>query len=160
MNEHLLLYADGLCEPKNPGGVAAGGWLIVDGDGHELNRGCRVFCEGQGATNNVAEYGALASGLEWLVASRESLFASGFRFVSVRSDSQLAIYQTAGKWNCNKDHLRQMRDGARALLQQLKDAGFVCSLAWVPREQNEEADALSREAYRQHVGSMPKERTR
>lgn len=159
-NEHLILYADGLCEPRNPGGVAAGGWRLVDGDGQELNSGLRVFCEGPGATNNVAEYGALIAGLEWLASRAELLHGEGYITLSVRSDSQLAIYQTAGRWSCNKPHLAKLRDDARRVLQTIKDAGFICSLAWVPREQNVEADALSREAYRQHTGSLPIERSR
>lgn len=147
--ESLTLHFDGACEPRNPGGVATGGWLIEDEVGEVLHEGSAVFCEGFGATNNIAEYHSLGHGLRWLSDQVELTFP---RRVVIRGDSQLVINQIIGAWRCNKPHLEKLRDRCRQLINAIEDRGAEVTLEWVPREDNELADMLSRQAYEKHTG--------
>jgi ribonuclease HI len=59
----ITIFFDGLCRPKNPGGVATFGYVIYK-DGEKVKRGCGVVGSGAGMTNNVAEYSALKRAAE------------------------------------------------------------------------------------------------
>jgi ribonuclease HI len=133
------IYFDGLCEPVNPGGVAAYGWLIQDNSGETLASGKGIAANGPKATNNVAEYAAARAALEAAI----EMDLSGP--ILVRGDSQLVIKQVTGEWGCKARHLIGPRNRLRNLANQLGDVTFE----WVPREENEPADRLSREAYRE-----------
>ncbi|MFI5911597.1 histidine phosphatase family protein [Dactylosporangium sp. NPDC051541] len=86
-------------------------------------------------TNNVAEYSGLIAGLK---AAREL----GADEVDVRMDSKLVIEQMAGRWQIKHPGLRPLADEARALAQ-----GFaLVRYAWIPREQNKDADRLANKA--------------
>jgi ribonuclease HI len=87
-------------------------------------------------TNNLAEYTALLRALERV---RDLEIASD---LEVRGDSQLVINQATGEWSCNALNLRPLLARVHELTRGLRVAWH-----WVPREQNSEADALSRRAY-------------
>jgi ribonuclease HI len=137
----VIAYFDGLCEPKNPGGLACGGWWVEPlpdcaglQDGLE---GCAAFGSGPGATNNTAEYRAA---LACLTAIAE---AGSTGPVELRGDSRLLVEQYNGRWACNAPALA-------ALLAHLRHAArsfASVTVTWIPREQNARADALSRQAY-------------
>ncbi len=139
----MILYFDGLCEPRNPGGVATYGYLILDG-------GIRIREEsglvgagmlGDDVSNNVAEYTAMIKGLEYL-ASR------GYRGeVAVRGDSQLTIRQMQGAYSVKAPRLIPLHQRAAELRRSFKEVTFE----WVPREANAEADLLSRRAFEDFV---------
>jgi len=133
----ITVNCDGLCEPVNPGGTACYGWVAYRG-GEKLGEGCGVVCSGPGATNNVAEYTAVIKALEWMLEN-------GHRNeeIEVRSDSQLCIYQLQGLYSVRSERVRPLYKRVRGLAGQFRRIRF----RWVPREQNEEADALSRRAY-------------
>lgn len=133
----VQLYFDGSCEPKNPGGIACCGWVIIV-DGVEHTAGGKFVCRGDGATNNVAEYAGLEAVL--IAADNEGL---GDRVVEVYGDSALVIHQITGRWRCHKDHLRQRLGRIRALLNVFPSWGAQ----WLPREDNEAADAQCDLAY-------------
>ena len=61
----ITLFFDGLCRPKNPGGVATYGYVIYQ-DGKKVRSGSGVTGSGTGMTNNVAEYSALKHAAEWV----------------------------------------------------------------------------------------------
>jgi len=61
----ITVFFDGLCEPKNPGGVVTYGYVIYK-DGKRIKAGCRVIGSGNGMTNNVAEYSGLKRAAEWI----------------------------------------------------------------------------------------------
>jgi ribonuclease HI len=82
----IVVNCDGLCEPRNPGGIATFGWLARR-DGEVIGSGCGVVAKGPKATNNLAEYTAVIRALEWLL---DEGFAK--EVVRLRSDSQLVIY--------------------------------------------------------------------
>jgi ribonuclease HI len=132
----VILYCDGCCEPRNPGGYACWGIVALHPDERERQTGIGFVGVGDGMTNNVAEYHALIRALQW--CARVGL-TSG---VVIRTDSQLVVRQVNGEWACNARNLVGLRDAARAL-RHIVD----CTLEWVPRGQNCRADGLSREAY-------------
>lgn len=137
----IIVYCDGLCEPTNPSGIATYGYVIYRGE-IKLHEGFGVVGEGQGMSNNVAEYAALCKALTHLrgvgLENEE---------VIVKSDSKLLVNQMNGVW---KKHNRGLYVPkyleARALQRGFRSIRFE----WVDRELNTEADALSRRAYEDH----------
>ena len=85
-------YFDGLCEPRNPGGIATYGYVIYK-DGKPIKKGCKAIGHGKGMTNNVAEYSGMLRVVEWL---NENGFDEK---IIIKGDSQLAINQITGRWN-------------------------------------------------------------
>lgn len=133
----IVVNADGLCEPVNPGGTACYGWVAYQ-DKEKIGEGYGVVCSGPEATNNVAEYTAVIRALEWLL---EKGFTA--ERIEVRSDSQLCIYQLTGVYAVRSARIKPLYRKARELARKFSSLGF----RWVPREKNEEADELSRKAY-------------
>ena len=135
----MVLYFDGLCEPRNPGGVAVGAFVLLDNEGETLLEGGEVVHDGGPlATNNVAEWCALGFGLK---AARETVKGK----LLIRGDSQLVIRQLNGEWKMKAEHLRPYRARCLALLE-----GLDWFAEWVPREENEIADAVGRRIYQDY----------
>lgn len=135
----ITVYFDGLCYPKNPCGVAAYGYLIYR-DGQPIHRGFGAVGEGKGMTNNVAEYEGLMAAAQWLKDEGIS------EKIAIKGDSQLVIRQMKGEWKISSATSKRYVPLIRKLLQ-----GMDVSFSWVPREENEEADKLSRVAYQRYV---------
>jgi ribonuclease HI len=57
----------------------------------------------------------------------------------IKGDSKLVVHQVSGMWRCHKPHLDEVRERAWSVLAQV----VTC---WIPREENEEADLLSKDA--------------
>jgi ribonuclease HI len=142
---NVTIYFDGACEPKNPGGVATAGWIILGDNDEPLGGDCCVICRGEGATNNVAEWAALGKALRHVADSGLQVGT-----LQIYGDSMLVVNQLTGNWNCNKEHLQKLRDRCKELISQINPSDLV--VEWIPREQNEEADALSRKAYEEATG--------
>ena len=123
-------------EPRNPG-TGTYGYTIYEGE--------KKLAEGEGlagynVTNNYAEYTALVEALRKL----RELRAEGD--ILIRSDSQLLVGQMSKGWEVKGGaYVRKFKE-ARDLL---KGFGSI-TFEWIPREQNEEADLLSRIAYEKH----------
>lgn len=139
----IELYFDGACEPFNPGGTASYGWLIKK-DGKEIKSGSGVVGSGEGMTNNVAEYSGLIYGLE------EFLKLNLQEKLLIKGDSNMVINMISGKWGWNKKkskwqpheklpHLKELLNQALSLLKKID-----YEVEWIPREENKEADALSK----------------
>jgi len=139
----ITIYFDGLCKPKNPGGVATYGYVIYK-DGEKVKSGCGVVGSGAGMTNNVAEYSALKHAAEW-VSQR-----GGDDEIVIKGDSQLVIHQMNGTWQIKSATSKKFVPEIRRLMEGRKPR-FV----WIPREQNAEADQLSNVAYSQSGGKSP-----
>jgi ribonuclease HI len=139
-SDPYIVYFDGLCEPRNPGGVATYG-LVVKKEG-------RTIFEGFGlayarpwtneASNNVAEYSALIHALEWLRKNE----LQGLPII-VRGDSRLIINQLSGVFKVKASRIIELYRRASKLLTEFKNL----KLEWVERSLNSEADRLSRLAY-------------
>lgn len=137
----IVVYVDGLCEPTNPNGIATYGFTVYKNGEHVLE-GYGVVGEGEGMSNNVGEYAALCEALKALI----KLDLTGEK-VLVKSDSKLLVNQMNGVWRCHGGYYIQKYEEARGLVRLFKSIRFV----WVPREENREADALSRRAYEEYL---------
>ena len=136
---------DGACEPKNPGGRATCGWLWKDESGVILaqapvDKGTKTT-----NTNNFAEYWAALYALQWLYKARAD--SDPAWVCELRGDSQLVVRQVSGEYACNSAALRDLRDAVRRGIKKLDARGCSVVLRWVPREENAEADALSKSLY-------------
>ncbi|HEV2226175.1 MAG TPA: ribonuclease HI family protein [Nitrososphaerales archaeon] len=132
----VTAYIDGLSMPANPG-TGTYGFAIYDGT--------RKLAEGSGlagyeVTSNYAEYTALTEAFKKL----KELGIEGD--VLIRSDSTLLVGQMSEGWKVKGgmyvDKLKEARD-------LMKDFGSI-RFEWIPREQNTEADLLTRTAYERH----------
>lgn len=94
------------------------------------------------ATNNVAEYTAMIRGLE----AAAELAKAGDKVV-VRGDSQLVIKQMLGEYQVKAPNMRIMCTRAMAVVREVQKAGVKVSFEWVPREENAEADKLSKAVF-------------
>jgi ribonuclease HI len=147
---HVTVWFDGACEPQNPGGHGTYGIVIAAGeDGAMLVTDRGYIGHGDGITNNVAEYRALIEALEYVHEHGPSIQ------ITVHGDSQLVIRQLTGEYRVKSERLQPLWREARQLAHDL-DVTFK----WVPREQNEHADGLSRRAYHEHVHTESIERNR
>ena len=139
----ITIFFDGLCRPKNPGGVATYGYVIYH-DGKKVKSGCGVVGSGAGMTNNVAEYSALKRAVEWVIRNGDK------DTMVIKGDSQLVIHQMNGTWQIKSETSKKFVPEIRRLLE-----GRQTSFVWIPREQNAEADLLSNIAYSQSPGNPP-----
>ena len=135
----ITIYFDGLCYPKNPGGVAGYGYLVYR-DSEPIWRGFGGVGEGRGMTNNVAEYEALMAAAQWLVD--EGIEDR----ILIKGDSELVIKQMKGQYKVSSATSKKYVPEIKRLLQ-----GKDVSFSWVPREENEEADKLSRMGYESYL---------
>lgn len=107
--EYITIYVDG------------------NGDGHSIALFPRerfyIFYE-PGATNNVTEYNAILLAL--FVAEVDS-------FLSIKTDSQLAIGHLEKGWKINHKHIQEKVDLIRQV-QEIKNISM--KLEWIPRKQN------------------------
>lgn len=130
----VVLYFDGSCLPKNPGGVARFAWVLLDADNmQKIGSYSGEECRGPLATNNIAEWAGLSCGVRYL---KENGFSGELH---IRGDSQLVIRQLNGEYKVRK---RNLLPYFKAAISDLESMDW--SAAWVPREENKEADALSR----------------
>lgn len=142
----ITVEFDGACnlykKKRNPGGIATFGWRILRQQKLVAYGLGEVARETEYATNNVAEYAALAQAL---IAIRDLNLE--YQALVIKGDSQLVIYQldadpkTGKKWQCNDEKLKAIKDELEKYLT--NNTYFL----WQPREFNARADELSQEAY-------------
>jgi ribonuclease HI len=140
----IEIYTDGLAEPRNPGIGTYG--FVVRRDGKELKRGHGF--DGDPVSSNHAEYAGLVEALN-------SVAALADEEIVVKSDSKMLANQMAGEWKVSKKAYNNRAEGsyvekyleAREVARKFSKLTFV----WVPREENSEADELSRVAYREQL---------
>ena len=138
----IVVYTDGLAEPSNPG-IGTYGYVAYR-DGKELRRGHGF--DGDPVSNNHAEYAGL-------IAALESVIEFADEQIVVKSDSKMLANQMAGAWKVSKKAYNSKAEGtyvdkyieAKEVARKFKDLRFD----WIPREENTEADELSRAAYRE-----------
>jgi len=139
----IEVHFDGACEPRNPGGVAAYGYvckvgLVVIGQGSGL--ACQPWTDN--ASNNVAEYMGMVMALEFLICHGYTDSE-----VVVKGDSELVIDQVNGKKSVRADRIVPLHERAKELAGRFGSIAFE----WIPKDVNEDADALSREVCYQHI---------
>jgi ribonuclease HI len=138
-------YFDGLCEPKNPGGVATFGFVVYS-EGRPIHEGQGLAATPytEGATNNVGEYTGAVRALEWLLA--EGLEKKP---VVLRGDSELVIKQLRGEYKVKSPLLAPLYSKVKELASRFGSLAFE----WVPREKNRQADRLTNLAYAEYTGA-------
>jgi len=132
----VIAYVDGLAQPRNPG-TGTYGYVIYDGP-KKLAEGSGLA--GHGVTSNYAEYTALEQALSRL----KSMRIEGD--VLVRSDSKLLVGHLSSGWKVKGGMYVEKLKAVRDLLKEFESVRFE----WIPREQNQEADLLTRIAYETH----------
>ncbi len=131
------LFTDGGSR-NNPGPAAIGG-ILYDSRGVELDR----FSQYIGvATNNQAEYQALAQGL--VLAQKHKL-----KQLDVYLDSELVVKQIQGEYKVKEAGLRQRV----AELQSVLQAFTALHLHHIPRAENALADSLVNQALDEQLES-------
>lgn len=130
MNPTLTMHFDGSCL-RNPGGP--GGWGFVVHQGvHAIYADHGHISPSELTTNNVAEYLGLIEGVKYL--NRE--FPE--HPVLILGDSQIVIRRINKHTRPGKSHLIPLWQEAVLLLH--SHIGSI-ELRWIPREENEVADA-------------------
>lgn len=140
----IEIYTDGLAEPTNPG-IGTYGYVVYR-DGKELKRGHGF--DGDPVSNNHAEYAGLVEALKSVAALTDEE-------IVVKSDSKMLANQMAGEWKVSKKAYNSEAEGtyvdkyleAKEVARKFSRLSFV----WVPREENSQADELSRVAYREQL---------
>ncbi len=134
---------DGACEPNN-NGTASYGWLIKK-DGVVIAQDAQLIGKGEYMTNNFAEYTGLIKALEQV----KDLKLEGS--IKIHGDSDLVCRMISKEWGWkdkkktiwmpHKDapHLAAQLERALKLLESRE-----FEIEWVPREQNQAADDLSK----------------
>jgi ribonuclease HI len=134
-----LAWFDGSCGFVNPGGTATYGVMIKDQDGAILVWENGLVGKGSTMSSNVAEYGAVLHILKYLSTRPPGR-------VTIHGDSNLVVNQLNGKWRVRKGLYLSIAIETKALLANLHGLGWQIDLMWIPREQNEECDTLSKGA--------------
>jgi ribonuclease HI len=134
-----LLQFDGAAEP-NPG-PAGGAYVIFSPIQTDENGDLIRILLYEGfyymphATNNEAEYTGLILGLK-------KALEVGIEAIEVEGDSNLVVQQVQGKWKVKVPRLVPFQSKANKLIWKFKQ----WSLKHIPREENADADRLSKEA--------------
>ena len=128
------IYTDGSCL-VNPGGPGGWGFVFVNDKGIEVERKYGSIKKHAAVTNNFAEYMAVLRALQYY----QELGRPGP--LKIRSDSKMLINQLGGTWKVKEGPYRKVWERVIDLLHEID---FDVNWEWVPREQNEIADGLSK----------------
>ena len=129
MIERWQGWFDGATNP-NPGERGIGG--VLKGPAGQRIEIAEAIGWG---SNNEAEYAAL-------IAVLDAAITAQVQAIDVYGDSQLVIKQVSGEWLINAKGLVPLCRSVLDLMVQIPSV----KLHWVPRDQNVEADALSKRA--------------
>jgi ribonuclease HI len=138
----FVVYCDGACDP-NPGGAAGYGFVVFQGM-RRLREEAGPVGRGEGMTSNVAEYTALIRALEHvrgLMAPDSDL--------EIRADSELLVRQLNKIYAVRAEHIARLHRKVTELLE-----GIRWKAVSIPREENFEADKLSKQGLEQ-ARSLP-----
>ena len=119
---------------SNPGAAALGVWIV-----DETNQPVYSLGEYLGIkTNNEAEYEAFIRSAEWVVQQINLPHSLEWYL-----DSQLVVQQLNKNWKIKEPRLQEL---AKQAWRQLSNIKIPVKISYVPREQNQEADALVNQA--------------
>ncbi len=126
----LVAYVDGGSH-GNPGPAGIG--VVIEASGNETVRIARWIGH---QDNNVAEYVALLEALQHAVSVNA-------KTLHVYSDSQVVVKQMTGEYKCLSARLHSLNWTCRKLARAVD-----FSIAYIPREENHQANALANGAAR------------
>jgi len=142
MTSTAKIYFDGLCEPKNPGGIPVYAFTISDPEtGQFLAQEAGLAGEPwtENATHNLAEYMAAIRAVEWL---KEHTPVTN---LIIYGDSQLVIRQLNKNYQVRSANILPLYDRLTRLL-----GGVEWKAVWTPREKNRLADKLGNDFYKDY----------
>jgi ribonuclease HI len=122
----LVIFTDGAAL-GNPGPMGIG--IVVYKNSKKIKEISEYIGEG---TNNMAEYTAIIRALEFASKSGESV-------IHLKSDSQLIVRQMNGEYKTKDPKLKKLKREIDSLL-----GGMRVTFEHIPREQNTDADKLSK----------------
>lgn len=96
-------------------------------------------------SGNVAEHFAVGAALWWLHADHVD------HLVNVHTDSQLIVGHLTGNYNVHNEHLAILVRRTKALERYFPAVHYH----WIPREQNREADHISKCLQTKYGGRLP-----
>jgi len=128
----LIAYVDGGSH-GNPGPSGIG--VVIEGPDGETVRIAKWIGH---QDNNVAEYLALLEALQHAVAVNA-------RTLRVFSDSEVIVKQMTGEYTCRSPRLHSLNWTCRKLARSVD-----FSIAYIPREQNGQANHLAHKAAKSH----------
>ena len=131
----IRVYIDGLAEPTNPGFGTYG--FVIYRNGEKIEEGKGFI--GKNVTNNYAEYTALIEALKRIEKLNKEE-------IQIFSDSRILVRQMKGEWSAKKGMYKAKLQEAKNMVSKFTKLHFF----WIPREENREADKLSREAYKEY----------
>jgi len=130
----INVWFDGCCAPINPGGIASFGIIIKD-QYKLLHSNSGIVGNPPETSSNLAEYAGLQAALTWLLDNNLEI-----EKIYIYGDSNLVINQMFGTWKIKKGIYKNLAIQTKSLLKCFTDiSGY-----WIPREQNSEADELSK----------------
>lgn len=132
----LTVFFDGSCGPRNPGGVAAYGFVVKDDEGEVIHSGYGRACRGEGATNNVAEYEGLYQAMKFI----EKTYPEAH--VLFKGDSWLVIAQMRGEAKAKSGKYLPYHEKSKKLAAPFIEKK-LWKFQWIQRAFNSEADKLS-----------------
>lgn len=138
MNTKVRATFDGSCWP-NPHGKAGYGFVVYL-NGIRIHDESGTVGHGQGMTNNLAEAEGLCRLLDYLISEnfpRESE-------IEIAGDSRIVINVAVGKRHNPQGFFASRALEARTKFRTLKVNCPRASLVWISRDENGEADELSR----------------
>lgn len=124
----LTVECDSICHP-NPEGI--GCWAFVAFDEKRRNVGQSYGCigNGEGITNNVAEYHSVISALKWSLGRNE--------VVTILSSSSVVVNHSNRVWECHSASLQPLLERIDELADLIK-----AKICWIPQKENKVAEAL------------------
>ena len=128
--EYKLFFDGGIKfnEDRKKGKIASA-YVLLNPSGEIISKDCKIE---DNSTTPKAEYKGLILGLQ-------ELEKRDLDNVEIAGDSQLIINQVLGKYRCDNESLKEFYEKAKSLMKNNK-------LKWIPREENQLADQLIKEA--------------
>ena len=123
------------------GGAGAGVSLKVMNNGKEVRKYGLTLPLARDATNNEAEYQAILLAVNTAIDLAKGWNDQYPLICKIYTDSELAVKQISGEYRVKNENLKRIH----ARIVELMD-GHKIEVAHIPREENEQADALSRTA--------------
>lgn len=138
------VFFDGSCSPKNPGGTAAYGFVLLkEGQEEPVESGSGIIGSGDGTTNNLAEFYALDRGLVAFLRRHDA--PNQKHLLSVYGDSNLVIQIMSKHWKARREKAYYSAyEDAAANLKTIRVYGHTVTFDWIPRELNTLCDGLSK----------------
>lgn len=124
------MFNDGKRKPDDPPGDAAIAWVLKDHRDRLVEKSSDSIGS---ATNAQAEYKALIAGLNFALAQ-------GITRIRVYVDSEFVVDQMNEVAQPKSSDITDLHEEAKRLFAKFPDR----RISWVPRERNQEADALVR----------------